>query len=193
MAMSEHVEPSATRVIAAASLHDETVTLSPVLPEDIGALFAWLNDAKAALSDMPYRPVDCVSYKVWLDKQLEEINQLLFIIRPLNDPRAIGFIQLKNFHTVYQAVELAIRIGSEKDRGKGYGARAVRLALDYCWTTLNLHRVTLNVFSGNARALAAYRRAGFREEGFLRHAAYVDGKWLNVIVMGVIRPGALPE
>ncbi len=137
---------------------------------------------------MPYRPIDCVSYKVWLDKQLQEANQILFIIRPLNDPRAIGFVQMKNFHAVYHAVELSIRIGEEKDRGKGYGSHAVRLALDYAWTTLNMHRVTLNVFSGNARAIAAYRRAGFCEEGILRHGAYVGGEWLDVVVMGAVRP-----
>jgi RimJ/RimL family protein N-acetyltransferase len=193
MALTQQSEPSATRVIAAASLRDDAITLSPVLPEDIGALFTWLNDAKAALSDMPYRPIDCVSYKVWLDKQLQEATQILFIIRALDDPRAIGFLQLKNFHAVYQSVELSIRIGAEKDRGKGHGSRAVRLALDYAWTTLNMHRVTLNVFSGNARAIAAYRRAGFREEGVLRHAAYVDGQWLDVAVMGAVRPGTAAQ
>jgi len=44
------------------------------------------------------------------------------------------------------------------------------------------------VFADNPRAIAAYRRAGFVQEGVLRSAAFTAGCWRDVIVMAVINP-----
>src|ERR1700761_9654873 len=88
----------ASRAIARVSPKGGGVALSPALPDDIGNLFLWLNDAKAALEDMPYRPVDCLVFKDWLDQQAKQNGQILFIIRALQPPRAIGFVLFKNLN-----------------------------------------------------------------------------------------------
>ena len=43
-------------------------------------------------------------------------------------------------------------------RGKGYGAETTHLMLGYGFTHLNLHNITLRVFSTNLRALRAHDR-----------------------------------
>lgn len=178
--------PCADRTISSVSPRDSQVAIGPALPDDLGALFLWLNDAQAALSEMPYRPIDCITYKDWLDKLGG--GQILFMIRTLAPPRAVGFVLFKNIQPIYRAAEIGIRIGAEGDRGKGYGARALALTLDHAWNVLNLHRVSLTVLAGNTRAIASYRRAGFREEGVMRDAAYVGGKWHDVLLMAAIGP-----
>jgi RimJ/RimL family protein N-acetyltransferase len=75
-----------------------------------------------------------------------------------------------------------VRIGNETDRGKGYGKEALSLVLQYAWRTLNLNRVQLKVFAHNERALHAYLAAGFEQEGRLRRAAFIDGRWQDVII-----------
>jgi RimJ/RimL family protein N-acetyltransferase len=102
----------------------------------------------------------------------------------------IGFVLFKNFQSVYQTAELGVRIGDESERGKGYGTRAVRLALDYAWSVLNLHRVSLNVLAHNERAIVSYLHAGFAIEGKLREAAFIDGQWRDVVAMAALRPTA---
>lgn len=180
----------AARVISAVSPRDGVVSIGPVLPEDMGALFVWLNDADSAVDDMSYRPIDAVAFKDWLDRQTRPEQQVLFSLRTLAPPRLVGFVIFKNFVQAYRAAELGVRVGIEADRGRGFGSRATRLALDYAWNTLNLHRLYLHVFAGNARAIAAYRRAGFREEGVMRHAAFTAGRWHDVVVMAAINPAA---
>ena len=81
-----------------------------------------------------------------------------------------------------------MRIGVEEDRGKGFGSAATALALDYAWSSLNLRRVCLTVFAGNDRAIAAYRRSGFREEGLMRQAAFSGGQWHDVVMMAALNP-----
>lgn len=178
----------ASRAIARVSPNGGGVALSPALPDDIGNLFLWLNDAQAALEDMPYRPVDCLVFKDWLDQQARQNGQVLFIIRTLQPARGIGFVLFKNLNPVFHAAEIGVRIGAEGDRGRGYGSAALKLALQYAWDTLNLKRVWLTVFASNERAIASYIRAGFEREGLMRQAAFVGGEWKDVVMMAAINP-----
>ena len=58
--------------------------------------------------------------------------------------------------------------------GKGIGSWAVRMTRDYAFEALGLHRLELDVFSFNPRAIRAYETAGFRREG-ARREAVLDG------------------
>ncbi len=178
---------TASRAIATVSLKSGNVAIGPALPDDVGSLFLWLNDAQAAQTDMHYRPIDPLAFKEWLDRYTRAIPAL-FTIRTLEPARAVGFVLFKNLNPAFRAAELGVRIGDEQDRGKGHGSAAIRLALDYAWNSLNLRRVCLTVFAGNSRAIAAYRRAGFREEGLMRQAAYVTGRWHDVVMMATLNP-----
>jgi RimJ/RimL family protein N-acetyltransferase len=178
----------ASNAIARVSPKGGGVAISPALPDDIGNLFLWINDAQAAQSDMPYRPVDCLMFKDWLDQQTKQSAQVLFIIRTLQPARAVGFVLFKNLSPVFRAAEVGVRIGDENDRGKGYASAALKLALQYAWDTLNLRRVWLTVFADNSRAIASYRRAGFEQEGVMRQAAFAGGEWVDVVMMAALNP-----
>jgi RimJ/RimL family protein N-acetyltransferase len=45
----------------------------------------------------------------------------------------------------------------------------------------------LRVFETNPRAIHAYEKAGFVLEGRLRQAHWIDGKFVDVLVMSIIR------
>lgn len=42
---------------------------------------------------------------------------------------------------------------------KGFATEAMEFIVDYCFENLNLHRVSMGIFSGNERALALYRKS----------------------------------
>lgn len=178
------------RAVGDVSPSDGVVSLGPILQRDLESLFVWLNDVQAASLDLPYRPLDCIAYRDWLDKLPRETSQIIFAIREVGKPEMIGFVLFKNFQSVYQSAELGVRIGVENDRGKGYGTRAVRLAMEYAWSVLNLHRISLHVLAHNERAIASYVHAGFIAEGKLREAAFIGGQWRDMMVMGALRPPA---
>ena len=68
----------------------------------------------------------------------------------------------------------------------GYGTDAIHLLLNFAFKDLNLNRVYLHVFETNERALRFYEKCGFIKEGVLRQAAYIDGHYLNVLVMAIL-------
>ena len=174
--------------LTAVSLRNEAVTIGPLLPEDTGSLFLWLNDVDAARLDLAYRPTDWLAFKAWLDELPRTQTQLVFAVRKVFEPQIVGFVVFKNIQLVHRSAEMGVRIGAEAERGKGYGTKALMLAANYAWNHLNLHRLSLTVFAHNARAIAAYRTAGFREEGRLQDAAFIDGEWVDVVPMAALRP-----
>jgi RimJ/RimL family protein N-acetyltransferase len=172
------------------SLRGRLVTIGPILPEDTGALFLWKNDVAAAKSDSTYRPLDWLAYKKWFDEIGTDSSRVVFAIRKLEEAPIIGFIALAKIHAVFRSAEMGLRIGKEADRGHGYGKDAIALVLDYAWRSLNLSRIQLNTFANNERAIRTYESAGFEYEGTLKRAAYIDGNWVDVVIMAALRPFA---
>lgn len=164
------------------------VALGPLHPEDFAPLFRWANDVDAARLNGPYRPADWPSHKDWCETIGRDASKVIFAIRRIGNPAIIGYVQIVNIHAVNRSADIGIRIGDAADRGQGYGSEALQLALLYCWNHLNLNRVALSAFKDNGRAVELYCRAGFRKEGQLRRAVYVNGKWIDVILMAILRP-----
>ena len=75
--------------------------------------------------------------------------------------------------------------------GEGSEARVNReLAIPmmrYAFEQLRLHRITLYVHEFNERAIGVYERCGFKHEGRLREAHFMDGKYTDVLIMGLLR------
>jgi [ribosomal protein S5]-alanine N-acetyltransferase len=164
------------------------ISLGPFVPEDSAAVFCWVNDVASARLDFAHRPVDMMAHQQWWNGLGKDPTKVVFALRKTSDPTIIGFAQITGINSVHRCAELGIRIGEEKNRGQGYGKEALRLALDFCWNHLNLNRVQLVVFKHNARAIEAYKAAGFCREGCLRKAAFIGGEWVDLIMMAALRP-----
>ena len=71
------------------------------------------------------------------------------------------------------------------DRGRGLGRALLDRALEEGLRTLE--RIELEVFASNTRAVALYRRCGFREEGCRRDARKIDGAYDDILLLGMLR------
>jgi RimJ/RimL family protein N-acetyltransferase len=165
------------------------ITIGPFVPEDFGPLFCWANDVAAARLDFAFRPVDMLGHQKWWDGLGNDPTKVVFAIRKTIEPAIIGYVQIAGINGVHRSAELGIRIGAEKNRNQGFGKEALGLAVEFCWSHLNLNRLQLVVFKHNLRALAAYRALGFKKEGLLRKAAFIGGDWVDLIVMAALRSG----
>jgi len=115
-------------------------------------------------------------------------SRIVFAIRSRHAPDIIGYVQIRDIHPVHGSATIGLRIGEVAERGQGKGREALNLAIRYCWDHLNVTRLSLGVFAQNERAIALYRSAGFREEGRLESALFIDGHWIDVTMMAMIHP-----
>jgi RimJ/RimL family protein N-acetyltransferase len=102
------------------------------------------------------------------------------------DGELVGHAFLLDVREAGRKARLAIGMYAPQFMGRGLGAEAVRLVLRYAFGTLGLHRVDLKVLDGNNRAIAAYRTCGFVEEGRERESCWVDGRWHDDVIMGIL-------
>lgn len=164
------------------------IALGPLVPNDFVPLFRWTNDAQAARLNAAFRPVDWVTHKTWCETVGRDPSRVIFAIRPKGVEGIIGFVEITAINTVHHSAQIGIRIGEEKDRNQGYGREALQLAQYYCFNHLNLNRVWLSTFRHNARAIRAFQAAGFKKEGVLRRAEFIDGDWVDVVLMAALNP-----
>ncbi len=69
---------------------------------------------------------------------------------------------------------------------QGYGREALLLMLEYGFGILNLHRIELEAYSYNERALHVYEGLGFKKEGVRREALYYDHEYHDIITMSLL-------
>lgn len=103
------------------------------------------------------------------------------------DDRLIGHAGLFNFNETACTCELGITIGDASYWGQGYGSESVKLLLDYAFRLRNIRKVFLTVNGNNARAIRAYQKCGFKEEGRLREQVWSDGRYIDLVYMGVFQ------
>ncbi len=163
------------------------VALTPLVAADLPVMFEWINDREQVLFNAPYRPVSETQHAAWFEAIQRQRDTVSFSIRLLKRGNLIGSCQLHNINPVHRTAELQIRLGVAKEQGHGYGTEAVRLLLNFAFKDLNLNRVGLHVLVTNEAALRVYEKVGFVQEGVLRKAAHIDGKYVDIAVMGILR------
>lgn len=69
-------------------------------------------------------------------------------------------------------------------RGRGLGTEVLRVLCRYGFGIRGLHRLQLETLAENHGMIEAAKRAGFEHEGTLRSAAWVDGGYIDEVILG---------
>jgi RimJ/RimL family protein N-acetyltransferase len=168
------------------------VRLAAIEPEkDASLLAAWQRDTKYArlLDSDPVRLWSAGQTKERLEKQqkADAFEGITFRIRTLDGDKPIGFAGLDGISWHNGHSWLGIGIGEREYWGKGCGTDAMRIIARYAFEELGLHRLTLNVFAYNTRAIHVYEKIGFKVEGRIPEAVHREGKRWDVVYMGLLR------
>lgn len=165
------------------------IILRKMTSEDIDLYHQWRNDIEVMQSTAPLLDV----YNI---KETEEFvtNVILgshfsksYIIVEKKSDKPIGVTSLINLDYKNRNAECIIDIGDKEAWGKGFGAEAMNLLLDFGFLEMNLHRISLRVFSFNSRAIKLYEKLGFQWEGTLRESIFRGGQWHDILQMSILK------
>jgi RimJ/RimL family protein N-acetyltransferase len=151
----------------------------------------WFNDPEVRIHLSMVRPISREAERAFLEDLIKKAGSstadIIMAIVLKDGDRHIGNVGLHHLNLVDRHAELGIAIGEKEHWQKGHGTEAIRLMVDYGFSTLNLHRIYLCVHDNNPRAIAAYEKVGFRREGIMRQALFRSGKYIDLLLMSLLR------
>jgi RimJ/RimL family protein N-acetyltransferase len=122
----------------------------------------------------------------WVEFHRSAKDEAFFVIADANDV-AVGHVALYKIDLRAGHAEFGIMLGDKSTWGKGLGTACTRFMVEYGFDQLNLRRIYLELLEDNPRAQRLYEKLGFVLEGRLRQHQYKGGKYLDVLVMGLLR------
>jgi RimJ/RimL family protein N-acetyltransferase len=171
-------------------IRGELVDLRAVDRTDAATLQSWFNDPAVMRGWGASAPATSLAE---VQRQIEgwiadeaTLGRPAALVIDIPGGEAIGLVVLRAERLEARGVELSLLIGDAERWGQGLGTDAVQTVLDACFGGWNLHRVWLRSEAWNVRAHRLYARCGFRHEGTLRQAAFLDGRYEDVLLFGLL-------
>jgi RimJ/RimL family protein N-acetyltransferase len=116
----------------------------------------------------------------WFDKT----NPDFYIINYKNQD--IGYFRTSNYSEKNKNIYLGCDI--HKDwRGKGLSYKAYVEFINYLFNEYDLNKITLEVLNNNTKAFNLYKKIGFVEEGKKREEIFRDDKYIDSIIMSILK------
>lgn len=180
-AKSTRLVPESAVVTDAPVLKGERVTLRPAVESDLPRFAEVLRspEVRRWWGDPP-ETVEAL--------RSEFLGEEAVVFAVETDGDVAGFIQYaEESDPQYRSAGIDIALASNY-LGHGFGTDAVRTMARYLFEVRNHHRLTIDPAAANARAIACYRKVGFRPVGIMRqYERGVDGKWHDGLLMDLLR------
>ena len=163
------------------------IRLRAIERTDLPAFVRWFNDPDTRRCLEIVYPMSMTDEERWFERQLVSDDKVFAIeVREGEAWRHAGNVGLHRIDWRDRKAVIGIVIGEAGDRGRGHGCDAVRTLARFAFEELNLHRLELEVYEFNQRAIACYVRCGFRREGIRRQAVFRGGTYHDVVLMGLL-------
>jgi len=166
-------------------LASEKVYLSPISTDDIDIFTNWVNDPEVAHTMTFYtRVISLIQEKEFIESLARSGNAFSIVTQENN--KLIGNCSFFRINETNRTAEIGIMIGEKDYLNKGYGTDALRLLLKFGFENRNYNNISLYVYSFNERAIACYKKVGFKQQGVCREALIRGNKKYDLLYMDIL-------
>jgi len=166
-----------------------SVRLRELTALDVPIVNAWRQDREITDNLVgAFRYCNLEADEEWFGRYMRarDCNVRLGIVLT-EEERLIGVTYLLGIDWIHRTAELGTLIGDKTLWGKGYGSMAERMSLEHAFMDLNLNRVFARIISSNVRAMKAAEKGGFVKEGIQRQHVFKNGRYEDLVMMGITR------
>ncbi len=177
-------------------LNGKRVILRPVRRSDINLFLKWFNDQEVIQYLSNYLPMTEMAEEKWIESlaTTRSKTDVVFVmeVKEGSSKKPIGNTGLHGIDSKDQNAWFGIVIGEKDYWSRGYGTEAAQLLIEYGFQQLNLRRISSAVVEFNERSIRMHEKLGFVEEGRRRKATYVNGRFWDDLVYGLLREEWMP-
>jgi ribosomal-protein-alanine N-acetyltransferase len=168
-------------------LESSRIYFREVRLEDVdGAYYRWVNDHEVMLYlESRFHPTSKEQLRDYIILKSNDKCASFFAIVLKEGDRHIGNITLGPINWVHRLSDLGILIGEKEYWGHGYATEAFRLLAAYAFEGLNLHKLTAGCYGRNGASAKALTNAGFTIEGIRKNHLFIDGKYEDLVLLGL--------
>lgn len=168
------------------------VTLRPVEMRDVDALYRFRMDEEVmfwAAGGFAESMLSRTQIEEFVKSQKASDSGRVFVIEVEKDGAqvVIGQISFRDYQRINRNVTIGMFIGEREYWGKGYGTAALEQFLRMLFTRYGAHRISLDTFADNKRAIRSYEKCGFQIEGVRREAMWTMNGHRDQVMMGLLR------
>jgi RimJ/RimL family protein N-acetyltransferase len=167
-----------------AFLRGERVTLRTVEEEDLAFITETVADPQVRRPLTMARPTNTEATREHFEDRISDHDSVDFAV--CLDGEIQGLVWL--FDLDQQAGHAEIGYWLTPDvHSQGIMTEAARLVVGYAFEELRLHRVRGRALASNDASLSVLRNCGMTQEALAREAAHVDGEYVDMVHLGVLR------
>ena len=165
------------------------ITLREISRDDIPTINRWRRDPIVADGvGAPHRfiavDVDLKWYEDYLSRRGSEVRCAVCLA---DTGQLVGMVSLTRIDYVHRNAEYNAMVGERASQNRGIGTEATRAMVRHGFFDLNLHRIYVSILRDNISSIRMCEKAGFREEGTIREGAYKNGRYHDLVLMGVLK------
>ncbi|MET9829208.1 GNAT family protein [Streptomyces sp. NPDC006385] len=168
-------------------LTGDTTVLRPFTEADAAVMGDIIEDPEVLrfTDESPSGELTPERLRAWYGTRSEQPDRLDLAVTDRATGELVGEVVLYEWNAAARSCEFRTLIGP-RGRGRGLGTEATRLIVGYGFEQLGLHRIQLEAYGHNHRALRVYEKVGFVVEGVRREADLRDGQWVDWVVMAIL-------
>jgi RimJ/RimL family protein N-acetyltransferase len=164
------------------------IYLGPVFKEDLPSLTVWINDPEISQFLTVDEPMTEQDEEKWLTSLSDQkASNVVLAIRLVENNEIIGTIGLYHISFKDGTATMGYCIGRKDLWGKGYGTEAQMVLLEYAFNTLNLHKVSAEVYDFNPRSKRCLEKCGYVVEGVQKEHRYRNGRRVDCYMLAVFK------
>ncbi len=168
-------------------LSDGKISLRRLEATDLGRTLRWLNQPGIARRIGVRDPVTKTGQEAWFADLEKRSDKIVFAICRGEGGDHIGNVSLDTIDLKHRTARLSIFVAEPGLRGAGHGSRALRLLIKYAFEDLDLNKVWCKVTDDDENLSSFYEKLGFLVEGKLRQHEFIDGRFVDKIILGILR------
>lgn len=159
------------------------VKLKEMQESDLSLVLSWRNQEFIRKLMYNSAVISKEEHVEWFNKIQKQNTSEALVFYFNNKP--YGVINIHNINTLNGTCDWGFYIG-EKDAPSGLGKILGYLGIQFIFYELNMRKICAEVLEFNKKSYFFHKKIGFDEEGILKEQIYKEGKYIDVILFGLL-------